>query len=390
LSKHRLRALALALGILGAGQAGAAEALDIDVILPLTGGTAFLGKAEQNALQIYEKEIEATGGVHGKAVHFTFLDDQSNPQTAVQLMNQVKGSNSPVILGSAAVALCNAMAPLVRRGPVMYCFSPGIYPAAGSYVFSTSVSTKGLAGALLRYFGDRGLKHIALITSTDATGQDALKNIKALVASDAHKGMEIVGEAQFNPTDMSVAAQIQRLKGNKPDAIIAWSTGGPIGTVFKAMQDAGIDVPVGTTDGNMTYAQMEQYAAFLPKDLYIPSPEWPRAKGETQSPVLAAKNTFYKAYEKAGVKPDGPASFAWDPAVIVIEALRKLPPNASADDLKAYLDGLVGFNGINGPYDFKSEPNRGLGEANVVVTRWDPKADAWTVASAPGGALLKN
>ena len=363
--------------------------MNIDVVLPLTGGAAFLGKAEQQSLQFYEKQVAATGGIHGKDLHFVFHDDQSNPQTAVQLVNQVKASNPPVILGSAAVALCNAMAPLVRRGPVVYCFSPGIYPPADSYVFSSSVSTKGLASALLRYFGQKGLKRIALITSTDATGQDALRNIKALIGSEGHKDVELVAEAQFNPTDISAAAQIQRLKGANPDALIAWSTGGPVGTVFKAMRDAGFDVPTGTTNGNMTYAQMEQYAAFLPKELYIPSSEWPRAKEEPSAAVTSAKDAFYKAFDGTGVKPDGPASFAWDPAVLVVEALRKLKPGASAEDLKTYLAGLSGFTGIDGPYDFKAVPNRGLDEANAVVTRWDPAAQVWAVVSAPSGVPLK-
>ena len=384
-----LRAVLAACLAAAAPCAQAAETMNIDVVLPLTGGAAFLGKAEQQSLQFYEKQVAATGGIHGKDLRFVFHDDQSNPQTAVQLVNQIKASNPPVILGSAAVALCNAMAPLVRRGPVVYCFSPGIYPPADSYVFSSSVSTKGLAGALLRYFGQKGLKRIALITSTDATGQDALRNIKALIGADAHKDVELVAEAQFNPTDISAAAQIQRLKGANPDALIAWSTGGPVGTVFKAMRDAGFDVPTGTTNGNMTYAQMEQYAAFLPKELYIPSSEWPRAKNEPSSAVTSAKDAFYKAFDGTGVKPDGPASFAWDPAVLVVEALRKLKPDASAEELKTYLAGLTGFTGIDGPYDFKAVPNRGLDEANAVVTRWDPAAQVWAVVSAPSGVPLK-
>ena len=36
----------------------------------------------------------------------------------------------------------------------------------------------------------------------------------------------------------------------------------------------GIDVPTGTTDGNMTLAQMQRYAAFLPPQLYFPSAQW--------------------------------------------------------------------------------------------------------------------
>ena len=61
---------------------------------------------------------------------------------------------------------------------------------------------------------------------------------------------------------------------NNEEAFIAWSTGAPIGTIFKGIVQAGLDVPVGTTDGNMTFAQMTQYAAFLPKQLFIPAAEW--------------------------------------------------------------------------------------------------------------------
>ena len=128
--------------------------------------------------------------------------------------------------------------------------------------------------ALLRYFSGTKQKRIALITSTDATGQDANKGIKALVGSDQHKDIELVAEAQFNPTDVSVSAQIERLKGVNPNVLVAWTSGAPVGTVFKAIRDAGWDVTVATTDANMTYAQMMQYETFLPRQLFIPSPDW--------------------------------------------------------------------------------------------------------------------
>src|SRR6202035_4132566 len=166
--------------------ARAADTRDIDVILPLSGGGAFLGKSEQQSLQQYEKLVNSTGGIHGKPLKFVFHDDQSSPQLAVQLANQVKATNPPVILGSALVALCNAMAPLMKEGPLLYCFSPGITVNPGSFVYSSSISTKELAGALLRYFGRKGWKKVALITSTDATGQDANRNFKSLVGRAGH------------------------------------------------------------------------------------------------------------------------------------------------------------------------------------------------------------
>ncbi|HZR72659.1 ABC transporter substrate-binding protein [Bradyrhizobium sp.] len=382
----RVRTLLVAAALLGSVSMAQAADREINVILPLTGGGAFLGKAEQQALQQFEKQANADGGIHGQPLKFVFHDDQSSPQVAVQLANQVKASNPPVILGSALVALCNAMAPLMKDGPLLYCFSPGIHPPAGSFVYSSSISTKELAAALLRYFGKKGLKKIALITSTDASGQDAYKNFKALFAQDDHKDVELVAEAQLNPADVSASAQIQRLKGAIPDVLVAWSTGGPIGTVFKAIHDAGLELPVATTNGNQTYAQMAQYAAFLPKELYIPAADFLKSeKPAKQDEAAAAKDAFYKAFDGTDIKPDGPSTYAWDPALLVVGALRKLKPDATAEDLRNYFKDLKGVAGINGFYDFKAVPNRGLDESNVVVTRWDAAAQTWAVVSDPLG-----
>jgi branched-chain amino acid transport system substrate-binding protein len=168
--------------------------------------------------------------------------------------------------------------------------------------------------------------------------------------------------------------------------LVAWSTGGQIGTVFKAIRDAGLEMPVATTNGNMTYAQMTQYAAFLPKDLYIPSSDWLKPLHSIQaSDASAAKDAFFKWFEGTDIKPDGPSTYAWDPASLVVEALRKLKPDATAEDLRAYFRELKGVAGANGYYDFQAVPNRGLDEKNVVVTRWDPAAQTWNVVSDPLG-----
>ena len=379
-------AAALVCGVVSGLTFAQAADREINVILPLTGGGAFLGKAEQQALQQFEKATNATGGIHDQPLKFVFHDDQSSPQVAVQLANQVKASKPPVILGSALVALCNAMAPLMKDGPLLYCFSPGIHPANDGFVYSSSISTRELGAALLRYFGAKGWKKVALITSTDASGQDAYKNFKSLVGSEGHKDVELVAEAQLNPGDVSAAAQIQRLKGANPDVLVAWSTGGPIGTIFKAIHDAGVELPVATTNGNQTYAQMAQYAAFLPKELYIPAADFLKSSQPPKAnEASAAKDAFYKAFEGTDIKPDGPSTYAWDPALLVVGALRKLKPDASAEDLRAYFRDLKGVAGINGYYDFKAVPNRGLDESNVVVTRWDASAQTWAVVSDPLG-----
>src|SRR5579862_1076636 len=257
----RILSGAMAVAVLGAP--ASAQAYDINAILPLTGGASFLGKEEQKALQLAEPVINKSGGIQGRPVHFNFYDDQTSPQTGVQLTNRVLAAKPAVLLGSTLVAICNAMAPLMQNGPAMYCFSPGIHPSQDSYVFTSSVSTLDLADALVRYFRLRGWTRLAFMTSADATGQDAEHGLDEVVGRPENKGVTVVERAHFNTTDVSVAAQIERIKAANPQALIAWSTGSPIATVFKGIIQAGLDIPVATTDGNMTYAQMTQYAAFL-------------------------------------------------------------------------------------------------------------------------------
>jgi branched-chain amino acid transport system substrate-binding protein len=362
---------------------------EINTILPLTGGAAFLGQPESQALQIMERLVNASGGIRGRPIHFVIQDDQTSPQLGVQLANQVMAKRVPVILGSSLVAICKAMAPLMKEGPVMYCFSPGIHPEEGGYVFTSSVSTRDLAQAIIRFFRGRSWTRIAVLTSTDASGQDAEEAIMAAVALPQNQDVQVVAREHFNPQDVSVAAQIARVAAAKPQAFIAWSTGAPIGTVFKGIAQSGLSVPVATTNGNQTYAQMQQYASFLPPELYFPTSSWPAYQSLPAGRVKQAQKAFYDAFQAAGVKPDLGATIAWDPALIVIDALRHLGTDATAIQIRDYLLRLRGFAGINGIYDFKASPQRGLDLKDAIVTRWNPAKLAWDLVSKFGGEPLK-
>jgi branched-chain amino acid transport system substrate-binding protein len=378
----------LALPLVAAVPAWAADPYEINAVLPLTGGAAFLGTGEQKALQLVEKAANDTGGIKGRPVKFVFQDDQSSPQVGVQLAGDVIAKKPAVMIGSSLVAICRAMGPLMKDGPVDYCLSPGIHPDPG-YVFTASVSTLDLANALVRYFRMKGWTKIALMFSTDATGQDAENGIKGVLALPENKDMQVVITEHFNTTDVSVAAQIENVKAKNPQCFIAWSTGAPIGTIFRGITAAALDVPTATTDGNMTYAQMTQYADFLPKQLYIPAAQWVVRETAQLDPAGAkAHAEFYRLFAEANIKPDISAELGWDPGMIVIEALRKLGPNATAPQVRDFIQHLKGYAGVNGTYDFEKVPQRGLDVGNAVVTRWSPQETTWQVVSKPTGVPL--
>ena len=383
-------ALLLLGGVVAAGAVQAADPYDVAVILPLTGGASFLGKAEQQALQLLEKSINQHGGIQGRPLRLDFQDDQSSPQVAVQLASQVVAKHPAALIGSSLVAMCKAMAPLMESGPVMYCMSPGIHPSKDSYVFTSSVSTHDLAIALIRYFRLRGWTRLAVMTSSDASGQDAEHGILDAVALPENKGVEIVARTHFATTDVSVAAQIETVKAAQPQAFIAWSTGTPIATVFKGIIQAGLDVPVATTDGNMTRAQMAQYAAFLPAQLYFPAGQWVAHGSEAhlEPAVKRAQQAFYETYQATGTPPDAAATHGWGPGSLVLDALRKLGPSVTAVQLRDYLGHLRDEPGINGVYDFEQVPQRGLSVHNAVVARWNADKKDWETVSEPAGTPL--
>jgi branched-chain amino acid transport system substrate-binding protein len=377
------------LAIPSAQPAAAADPFEIPVIMPLTGGGAFLGTSELQSLQIIEKMVNKQGGIKGRPIHFAVQDDQSNPQVAVQLTNGVLAKKPPVILGSAVVAMCNAMAAIVKSGPVQFCFSPGIHPVANSYTFSSSVSTDDLATASLRYFHGKHWNKVAIITSTDASGQDAERAFVEASHRAENAGLSLVIQEHFNPTDVTVSAQIARIQSSHPDAIVAWSTGTPFGTLLRGITDAGIDIPVLGGNGNLTYPQLAQYKSFTPKQMYFPSPRFFARELVRPGPIRTAQDLFYKSFGAIGVKPDVAHSFSWDPALIVVDALRHVGTDATPDAIRAYLEGLHGWAGINGLYDFRDGSQRGLAENTAIIIHWNAADATFRGVSKPGGAPLK-
>ena len=92
--------------------------------------------------------------------------------------------------------------------------------------------------------------------------------------------------------------------------------------------------------------------------------------------------------KNANIRPDVGTGTTWDTASIVVAGLRKLGPQASARGLRDFIAGLTDFAGIEGIYDFRTYPDRGIGEASSTVVRYDAAGKAWMWMSKPGGQPL--
>ena len=371
--------------------AKAAEPYDIYAILSLTGPIALIGNDQRVSLEAIESIINKSGGIKGTPIHFVIQDDQSQPAVAVQLANAIIAKNVPVMLGPTYVASCLAIAPLVRaNGPVSYCFAPAIHPAAGSYVFSTSVSTADQATAWFTFALSKHWKRIGVFSSTDATGQDQEQQIDAAAANPRFSSISVVDREHFNIGDVSVAAQAARLKSANPDLIVITSVGTPTGNALQGLKEAGLEnVPVITSFGNLLHAQLEHYASFIPDQIYLTAPRFVTYDVSGKGPVRDAQHVFFTSLRARGIEPDAAHSLSWDPSLVVIEALRHLGTTASAAALRDYLETYHGYAGTIGIFDFRGGNQRGVGLSSVVVVKWDSRRNAWSTASQTGGAALR-
>jgi branched-chain amino acid transport system substrate-binding protein len=359
----------------------------VHAILSLTGSAAFLGKAEAESLHAVEVVINQSGGIRGRPIKFIIEDDQTNPTVAVQLANAIVATREPALIGPSLVATCSAVYAVVKdNGPVESCLSPAVYPPAGAYEFSAGSASRDSIVASLRYFHQRNWHRAALLTSNDATGQDAERNVRDVINMPENRDITLVASEHFNPADLGVTAQLARVQGAKPDAFFVLTTGTAFGQVLRDLMQTGSEMPVLTNSGNALTTELEQFAAVLPKELYFSSPVGLTPSAVGRGPIYDASMRFQTALKARGVIPDVGYVYSWDPALILAEALNRVGPDATAVQLRDFILKLHGFVGINGIYDFRDGSQRGLTVNGNILVRFDSSTKRFLAVTGPGGS----
>src|ERR1019366_5495372 len=179
-----------------------------------------------------------------------------------------------------------------------------------------SISTADYIAATVRYLRVKGLRKIALMTSTDATGQDAERSIDAAVNAPENGGaVSLVDREHFNTTDLSVSAQIARIKASGAQAAILWTVGTPFGTLLRESVQGGLDIPLITSAGNLNYAQLEGYDSFMPDNLLMMAAPWAAPNVFPNAAFKKYVAGYLDAFKAAGIRPDEGQSLSWDPAM---------------------------------------------------------------------------
>ena len=369
----------------------AADPFEINVILAVTGAAAFAGRSEAQGLGIVETTINNAGGINGRPVKFVVADDQSNPQVAVQLGNQLLAKNVAVTIGPSLLASCSAIQPIFKGHAVEYCTSAGYHPEPNSYAFTQGVSTIDQLVFAVRYLRQTGIRKIAAVTSVDANGLDVEKGLQLALSMPENKDMALVTTAHFSVAssigDVTVDAQMAGVKASGAQAVINYNTGTPFGTVLHGYTDVGLNIPLITQPAALSFTTMAQFASILPSELLITGLVGDAPDVAPRGAIGTAVRAFVDAMKSGGVAPDHVAALAWDPALIIVAAYKKLGLNATGPKLNDYIQNLHGWVGMNGEYDFRTGQS-GLTPRSLVMVRWNAEKKAFVAVSRPGGGPL--
>lgn len=370
----------------GGSKAPSGSPVVFHAVLSETGAYSFLGSREAKALQGLAKSINASGGIDGHPMQLDIKDNQSNPSTSVSIASQWISQGAQFLLNGSAVATNKAVDALATpNGPFIYDLSPGVHPKAGSMIFSAGQSTTADAEGYLTYLKAQGLTRVAIINSTDASGADGYAQFTHALSSSALSGFKVLDHETFNPTAVSVTTQMAKIKATNPQAIIAWTTGTPLGLVLRAMKSLNMDsIPTVTSDSNASYAELTQFANLVPQHLYFPTASLYLPTADLSGAVKTAVSNFDAAVKAEGGHGGDTWGLSYDPALLIIGALKQLGVNAKAPAILKYMENLHNVPGIYGMYNTSVSDHRGLHVKNVYVSEWT--GSTFNPVSGPGGA----
>jgi branched-chain amino acid transport system substrate-binding protein len=365
-----LTALAAAVAVVASGCAGAqagGSVYRIGVITSQTGSASQLGLGEMQGAQLAADTINARGGLGGKRIELVVADDQSTPVQAVLQARRLIG-NVDAIVGPSVSSTCNAITPLAESSStVVYCLSPGIKPKPHSHMWSASVATADLIQRTLEHWRAEGITRVGLLNSTDSSGQEGAASLQAAAAR--LPGTEIVATGTFEPGAVSVTSQLQAVAAAKPQALIVWSTGAAAAVAIKAVTQLHLDLPVSTTNGNLTYAFLGRVADYLPPTFLIPATQdfwWEQS--DRPAPAPALEEAFHRDFRaRFGAEPDFGPGVAYDAVSVLADALSR--NGGDPTTLQQTLEHSTGVVGVVGTYDFSPDNHRGLDIDDVAMVR---------------------
>jgi branched-chain amino acid transport system substrate-binding protein len=222
----------LATGFPVFGRAEKLDEVEIALLLPMTGGLAFIGRQEEQGWEIAADEINAAGGIKslgGAKLKGVIHDTQGTPRIAMsEVEKAAMNKKIPMLVGCWSSA-CTYPASQVAeqyKFPMMIDIGSqtDILRRGFKYVWRYISSTEKTCASLVDFAVQTGKKFglapktAAMINRDDSYGKDVANSS---MASFAKAGIKLVENITYPGNTTNLDVEVAKIKSVKPDLIYA-------------------------------------------------------------------------------------------------------------------------------------------------------------------------
>jgi branched-chain amino acid transport system substrate-binding protein len=220
--------------------------------MALTGGLAPIGKAALLAMQIWEKEINAKGGLLGRQVKLVYYDDQSNPATIPGLYTKLLDVDKVdiVVSGYATNMIAPAMPVVIGHNRTFLALfglatnSEFNYP---KYFALQPVGGPKPKEAFARGFFSVAMEQNPKPTTVAMVGADAEFPRNAMdgariVAKEL--GLKVVYDKTYPPTTSDYSPIVRAIQATAPDIVLVCSYPPDTVGMIRAANEVGLKTKI--------------------------------------------------------------------------------------------------------------------------------------------------
>jgi branched-chain amino acid transport system substrate-binding protein len=284
--------------------------------------------------------INSRGGINGRPAELVFCNEKNDPNEAARCAQQM--IDEGVIATAATLSLGGAAAidtAMTEKGiPQINTFASSApdYNPTGT-AFMMNASTIGSALGLVKAAAEDGHKKIALVRLEGAFNQPTADAFKQFLPG---YGVELVKDIQVPASTTDLAPVAQEVSDAGADFVVsvAATKEGPL---LLALQQLGVDVEVGFTDGAFSTDQVKSLGDLL-EGSYFAAPVPPL---NADLPGVKQFLSDMDAARAAGVENAGEdlvrnnSMRVWDAVVAVADVANQSGATDSASLLKALKSG---------------------------------------------------
>ncbi|HSH91820.1 MAG TPA: ABC transporter substrate-binding protein [Ramlibacter sp.] len=188
--------------------------------------------------RLYFDAVNAAGGVHGRKISYTTIDDGFDPKRAVENTRKLIDEHGVfMIYNNTGTAQTAAILPLLEAsrtivfGPVTGASS--FRDKFNPYVFHVRASYANEARRIVSQLKQTGITRVAVFYQDDGLGKTLLGELKNASAAE---NMAFVAEVRLDPKQPDFAAAAAATEKAQPQAVILGSAGTTFTSYIKAVQ----------------------------------------------------------------------------------------------------------------------------------------------------------